>query len=214
MSRTQVPSSIRLALATTNRHKAREIAAILAPFGIEVAVPAALAPVVEDGATFRDNAILKARSAARALGRPAMADDSGIEVDALGGEPGVRSARYAGEGATDAANVEKLLTEVARRGLVDPHAAFVCAAVVAHPDGRVLFEALGRVEGVVRGPPRGANGFGYDPVFHHTGPLHPAPGVRFSDLAPAEKDAVSHRGLAFRMLGAAILAGRGIALGS
>jgi XTP/dITP diphosphohydrolase len=214
MSRTPVPPPIRIALATTNLHKVREIEAILAPYGIAVTVPPSLPAVVEDGLTFRDNAILKARSAARVLGRPAMADDSGIAVEALGGEPGVRSARYAGEGATDAANTAKLLAELARRGIVDPKAAFVCAAVVADADGRVLFEAEARIEGVVRGPPRGTNGFGYDPVFHHTGPQHPAPGVRFSELSPAEKDAVSHRGRAFRALGAAIRAAGGPALGS
>ncbi len=206
MNRTQVPSPVRIALATTNRHKAREIEAILAPFGIVVTVPESLPPVVEDGSTFRDNAILKAHSAARALGRPAMADDSGIEVEALGGEPGVQSARFAGADATDAANTTKLLDEIARRGLVDPKAAFVCSAVVVGPDGNVLVEGTGRVEGVVRGPPRGTHGFGYDPIFHHVGPLHPAPGVRFSDLTPPEKDAVSHRGLAFRALGQEIRA--------
>lgn len=206
MSRTQVPSSIRIALATTNRHKAREIEAILAPYGVTVTVPEALPGVEENGTTFRDNALLKARSAARALGRPAMADDSGIEVEALGGEPGVYSARYAGLHATDAENTAKLLAEVARRRLVDPKAAFVCSAVLVGTTGQVLAEAIGRVEGVVQGPPRGTNGFGYDPIFHHTGPRHPSPGVRFSDLSSAEKDAVSHRGLAFRALGEAIRA--------
>lgn len=206
MSRNAVPSPIRIALATTNRHKAREIEAILAPYGVEVAVPASLPAVIEDGATFRDNAIRKAVSAAHALGRPAMADDSGIEVEALCGEPGVRSARYAGEHATDAENTARLLAELALRGLIDPKAAFVCAAVIVDANGAVLFEASGRVEGVVRGPPGGTNGFGYDPVFHYTGPRHPAPGVRFSELAPAEKDALSHRGQAFRALGQEIRA--------
>jgi XTP/dITP diphosphohydrolase len=205
VSRTPVPSPIRIALATTNAHKGREIVAILAPYGIEVTIPPSLPPVVEDGVTFRDNAVLKAASAARVLGAPAMADDSGLAVEALGGAPGVRSARYAGEAATDAANTAKLLDELRRRGLVDPLAAFVCAAVVVDPTGRVLFEAEGRVEGVVRGPPRGTNGFGYDPVFHHVGPLHPAPGVRFSEMTPSSKDAISHRGHAFRALGAALV---------
>jgi XTP/dITP diphosphohydrolase len=197
---------LRLVLATTNRHKAREIAAILAPSGIEVEVPATLPPVVEDGATFAENAYVKAASAARATGRTAVADDSGLEVAALGGAPGVHSARYAGDGATDEANTAKLLAEVARRGLVDPAAAFVCHAVAVAPDGAVVARAEARVEGVVRGPPRGRHGFGYDPVFHHTSPRHPAPGVRFADLEPAEKDAVSHRGQAFRALAAALRA--------
>jgi len=211
---TRAPSPIRVALATTNRHKAREIAAILAPLGVEVEVPASLPAVVEDGATFRANAFKKAASAARALGRAALADDSGITVPALDGEPGIRSARYAGEGASDAANTAKLLAEIARRGLVDPPAAFVCAAVLVAPSGEVLAQAEARVDGFVRGPARGTNGFGYDPVFHHVGPAHPAPGVRFADLSPAQKDAVSHRGAAFRALGKAVRALPRAALGA
>jgi len=195
---------MRVVLATTNRHKAREIAAILAPFGLEVDVPEALPPVVEDGDTFAQNAYLKAASAARATGRPALADDSGIVVPALGGAPGVFSARYAGPDATDAMNTARLVAEVAAHGLVDPPAAFVCHAVLVAPDGAVIARAEARIEGVVRGPPRGTNGFGYDPVFQYTGPLHPPPGVRFSDLTPAQKDAISHRGQAFRALAAAV----------
>ena len=211
---TRAPPPIRVILATTNRHKAREIAAILAPFGVEVEVPTALPPVVEDGATFHENAVKKAASAARARGRAAIADDSGITLPALDGAPGIYSARYAGEGAGDAANTARLLAEVARRGLVDPPAAFVCAAVLVSPSGRVLAAAEGRIDGVVRGPPRSTNGFGYDPVFHHTGPAHPPPGVRFSELSPADKDAVSHRGRAFRALGSAIRALGPAALGA
>ena len=199
------PSRPRLVLATTNRHKAREIAAILSPLGIDVDVPASLPPVEEDGATFLENATKKAASAAAATGRRAIADDSGIVVAALGGAPGVRSARYAGPAARDEENVAKLLAECAAHGLVDPVAAFVCAAVCCDPSGAVVAAAEGRVEGVVRGPPRGRFGFGYDPVFHHAGPAHPAPGVRFADLAPAQKDAISHRGLAFRALAALLL---------
>jgi XTP/dITP diphosphohydrolase len=197
----------RVVLATTNRHKAREIAAILAPFGVEVEVPATLPPVAEDGETFAENAYLKAASAARATGRPALADDSGIAVESLAGEPGVRSARYAGDGASDAANTAKLLAEVAARGLTDPRAAFVCHAVLVAPDGTVLARAEERVEGVVRGPPRGTHGFGYDPVFHFVGPGAPPPGCRFAELSPAAKDAVSHRGRAFRALGRALARG-------
>lgn len=195
---------MKLLLATTNRHKAREIAAILAPFGIEVEVPATLPAVVEDGATFAANAYKKAASAARTTGRPAAADDSGIEVPALGGAPGVHSARYAGDDATDAANTAKLLDEIARRGLIDPAAAFVCHAIVVTPDGAVVAQAEARVEGVVRGPPQGRHGFGYDPVFHQVSDRFPPPGVRFADLLPGEKDAVSHRGQAFRALAQAL----------
>jgi XTP/dITP diphosphohydrolase len=194
----------RIVLATTNRHKAREIAAILAPYGLAVEVPPRLAPVVEDGATFAENAYKKALSAARVAGRPALADDSGLAVAALGGAPGVHSARYAGPGATDEANTARLLAELAARDLVDPAAAFVCHAVLVSPAGEVLARAEARVEGVVRGPPRGANGFGYDPVFHYVGPAHPAPGLRFAELTSADKDALSHRGQAFRALAAAL----------
>jgi XTP/dITP diphosphohydrolase len=198
-----VPAAPRsLLLATTNAHKAREIAAILRPFGFEVEAPRALPEVVEDGETFLENAVKKAAAAADALGRPVLADDSGLVVGALGGEPGVRSARYAGPHATDEQNNARLIAELARRGLLDPPATFVCAAVLVAPGRRVLASAEGRVEGVIRVPPRGANGFGYDPLFHHVGPEHPAPGVRFGELSPAEKDAVSHRGRAFRALGA------------
>lgn len=191
-------------LATTNRHKAREIAAILAPEGLVAEVPASLPPVVEDGETFADNALKKARSAARATGRPAIADDSGLVVAALSGAPGVRSARYAGDDATDEDNTRRLLAELARAGLVDPDAHFVCHAVAVGPDGAVLAREEARVHGVVRGPPRGAHGFGYDPVFHHACPRHPPPGARFAELPPAEKDLCSHRGAAFRALASAL----------
>lgn len=197
---TPVPPPIRIALATTNRHKVREIAEILAPFGLEVHVPASLPEVDETGDSFEANAVLKAASAAAHLGRPALADDSGIVVDALGGAPGIHSARYAGPGADDEANRVKLLAEVARRGLVDPAAAFVCAAVVVGADGRLLGKAVGRVEGFVRGPARGTNGFGYDPIFHHVSARHPAPGLRFAELTDAQKHAISHRGVALRAL--------------
>lgn len=197
---TQVPPGIRIALATTNRHKAREVAEILRPFGIEIDVPESLPTVVETGITFEENAILKAASAAATLGRPALAEDSGIVVEALDGAPGIYSARYAGPGADDLANRTKLLDEIAKRRLVDPKAAFVCAAVVVDPSGKVRFEATGRVEGVVRGPARGTHGFGYDPIFHHVSARHPAPGVRFSELSAEEKNEISHRGIALRAL--------------
>ena len=193
-------------LATTNAHKAREIGAILTRYGIEVSVPSHLEAVEETGATFVENARLKAVAAARSARRPALADDSGISVEALGGEPGVRSARYAGENATDGDNNAKLLAAITSKGLVDPKAAFICCAVLAGADGRILAESIGRVEGVLRGPPRGSNGFGYDPLFHYTDREHPAPGVRFAELSAADKDLISHRGRAFRSMAAKILA--------
>lgn len=187
--------SRRLALATTNRHKAEEIRAILAPHGIEVDVPDALPSVEETGATFRDNAILKARSAARHLGVPALADDSGLVVEVLGGAPGVHSARFSGPDATTETNNRLLVERLAALGARDPAAAFVCVAVVVDPDGAVVAEAEGRVEGVIRWPATGRGGFGYDPLFHH-----PPSGRRLSELSPAQKNAVSHRGRALRAL--------------
>jgi XTP/dITP diphosphohydrolase len=189
----------RFALATTNRHKAAEIAAILRPHGIDVFVPAGLPPVEEDGETFGENAERKARSAARHLGVPALAEDSGLVVPALGGEPGVRSARYAGPGATDRENNERLVERLEEAGAREPAAAFVCHAVLALPDGTVLARAEARVEGVLRWPPRGEHGFGYDPLFHH-----PPSGRRLSELLPEEKNEVSHRGRAIRALAEAL----------
>jgi XTP/dITP diphosphohydrolase len=189
----------RIRLATTNRHKAAEIAEILAPLGFEVALAASLPEVDETGETFAENARLKARSAAAFLGEPALADDSGLVVPALGGVPGVRSARYAGPRATDMANNARLVAELVAQRLVDPPAAFVCVAVVAAPGGEILAEAEGRVEGVLRWPARGSGGFGYDPLFHH-----PPSGRRLSELSPEEKNAVSHRGQAVRRVARAL----------
>jgi XTP/dITP diphosphohydrolase len=184
---------MRLFVATTNAHKAEEIRGILEPFGIDVERPARLAPVLEDGETFAANAEKKAVAAARDLGAPALADDSGLVVPLLGGEPGVRSARYAGPGATDAANNALLIRRLEALGAREPEAAFVCHVVVAAPDGRLLARAEARVRGVLRGPAVGTGGFGYDPLF-----LHPETGKRFSELDAAEKNRVSHRGNAVR----------------
>ena len=185
----------RLALATTNRHKAGEIAAILKPWGIAVEVPESLPHVEETGDTFAENAALKARSAARHLGLPALADDSGLVVEVLGGEPGVHSARYSGPGADAASNNAQLVQRLQALGIEDPRAAFVCHTVVAAPDGRILAQAEGRVEGKIRWPATGAGGFGYDPLFHH-----PPSDRRMSELTPKEKNAISHRGRALTLL--------------
>jgi XTP/dITP diphosphohydrolase len=190
----------RLALATTNRHKASEVAGVLAPHGIEVFVPPGLPPVEEDGATFAENAEKKARSAALHLRAPALAEDSGLVVPSLGGEPGVRSARYAGPRATDAENNARLVERLEAIGAEEPEASFVCHVVLALADGTVLARAEGRVDGVLRWPPRGAGGFGYDPLFHH-----PPSGRRLSELTPEEKSAVSHRGAALRALARALV---------
>ena len=183
------------ALATTNQHKAREIAEILAPLGIGIEVPESLPDVVEDGDTYAANARKKAASAAAFLGRPVLADDSGLEVPALGGAPGVRSARYAGADATADDNNQLLVESLERLGLKDPAAMFVCHATIVAPDGNVVVEAEGRVGGILRWPAQGREGFGYDPLFHH-GPSD----CRFSELSAEAKNATSHRGRALRAL--------------
>ncbi len=190
----------RLVFATTNPHKLDEARGILGPLGTEVAPPPRpLPPVEEDGATFAENALKKARSAAAALGQAVLAEDSGLVVPALGGEPGVLSARYAGRQGDDAANNARLVARAREAGLVDPPCAFVCSAVVVGPTGEVLARAEGRVEGLLRWPGKGAHGFGYDPLFHH-----PPSGRRLAELGPGEKHAVSHRGQALRALARAL----------
>lgn len=180
----------RLVFATTNRGKLREVGAILRPLGVEVVGIDAVAPgwtVVEDGATFAENARLKARDLAQRGGLPVLADDSGLEVDALGGRPGVRSARYAGEQATDAENVVLLLHELADVPDGARGAAFRCALALAWPDGRIV-EADGRCAGSIARSPRGSGGFGYDPVF-----VDPASGRTFGELPAEAKNDFSHR---------------------
>jgi XTP/dITP diphosphohydrolase len=180
----------RLVFATTNPGKLREVAEILAVDGVEVVGVGDVAPgwqVVEDGATFAANARIKARDLAGRTGLPALGDDSGLEVDALGGRPGVRSARYAGEHATDAENVARLLAEL--RDVPDDArtAAFRCALALAWPEG-TLIEAEGRCAGRIACVPRGSGGFGYDPVF-----VDPASGLTFGELPAETKNACSHR---------------------
>ena len=202
---------MRLVLASANPDKAREIASLLGSAATDLQLlprPPGVADVVEDGATLRDNARLKARALAAATGEPAVADDTGLEVDALAGAPGVFSARYAGEGATYADNVAKLLRELDRVGArgADRRARFRTVALVAWPDGAEL-AAEGAVEGVIADEPRGAAGFGYDPVFVPLGPG--TDGRTFAELSSEEKDAVSHRGRAFRALATHLAAVQG-----
>jgi len=193
----------RVVVATANTHKLAEIARLVdaAALGVTL-VPMAELGVpspVEDGATFAENALIKARACAKATGLPAIADDSGITVDALGGAPGVRSARFAGEDADDAANNLLLLVSLAAAGADTPaarRAAFVCAAALALPDGTGHVE-LGRMEGHVVDGPRGAQGFGYDPLFVADVTTD---GRTNGELPPAEKDAISHRAAAFAAL--------------
>ncbi len=182
---------MRLVLATRNSHKAREFAALLAPHEV-VALPDGVELPPEVGDTFAANALPKARAAAAATGSPAIADDSGIEADALGGAPGVRSARYAGEGATDEQNLAKLLAEAPAGSPL----AYVCALAYVDPAGdEQVFE--GRCTGRLAEAPRGEGGFGYDPAFL---PDDVPDGRTMAELAPAEKDAISHRGRAARAL--------------
>ena len=194
---------MRILIATQNQKKRRELELLLAPLGVEIVMPAdvgGLPPVDEDQPTFALNAAKKAVSAARASGEWALADDSGLEVDALGGAPGVRSARYAGVPAVDARNNAMLLRELAgvpeeRRG-----ARFVCALALARPDGTLALEVSGEARGRILDAPRGDGDFGYDPLFLFTEPGFQETGCGFAELTSAEKSAVSHRGRALRAL--------------
>ncbi|MGH9279808.1 MAG: RdgB/HAM1 family non-canonical purine NTP pyrophosphatase [Acidimicrobiales bacterium] len=178
-------------LATANPDKAREIAGLL-PWEV-VPRPAHVGDVDETADTLEGNARLKARAIAAATGEPAVADDTGLEVDALGGRPGVWSARYAGEDATYTDNVAKLLEELA--GVDDRRARFRTVALLAFPDGREVV-AEGAVNGVIAEAPRGDAGFGYDPVFIPDG----SGGRTYAEMSLDDKQAISHRGRAFRAL--------------
>jgi len=182
---------VKLVLATRNAHKLRELATLLTPHEI-VALPAAVVLPPETAATFAGNALEKARAAARATGLATIADDSGIEARALGGAPGVRSARYAGEDATDRENLAKLLREAPAGSPL----AYVCALAYVDAEGREQL-VEGRCTGTLDPEPRGDGGFGYDPVFL---PDDIADGRTMAELDPAEKDAISHRGRAARRL--------------
>jgi len=198
----------RFVLATGNPGKAREIAALLAPAGVTIVSQAefGIAPAEETGATFIENAILKARHAAAGSGLPAIADDSGLVVDALGGAPGIRSARYAGDGG-DAANVRRLLAALDGVPPDRRTARFVCIAVLLnHPADPLPLVCEGRWEGTVAATPRGERGFGYDPVFIPRDELRSA-----AELDPEEKNRLSHRGNAFRQLLALFRAEAGLA---
>jgi XTP/dITP diphosphohydrolase len=181
---------VELVLSSRNPHKLREFEALLAPHRL-VPLPRDVDLPPETGETFRENAAVKARAAAEATSMPAVADDSGIAAAALGGQPGVRSARYAGENATDEQNLAKLLREVPAE---DRRVAYVCALAYATPGGDVHV-VEGRCEGVLTDEPRGDGGFGYDPAFV---PADRDDGRTMSELSQEEKDAISHRGRAAR----------------
>lgn len=186
---------MRLVLATRNAHKVAELGALLSEHEL-VALPQALESPEETGVTFAENALIKARAAAEALGVPVIADDSGIEVDALGGAPGVRSARFAGPEATDAENLRKLLQEAPAGGAL----AYVCVIAFVDPGGAGAAEEWwveGRCTGTLDPHPRGANGFGYDPAFLPDEVVDlDRPGRTMAELSLGEKAAISHRGRA------------------
>lgn len=182
-----------LVLATRNSGKVKEFQRILRDFPVEIRCLNDFGPlpeVEEDGKTFDDNAYKKAHFTAKVLGLPAIADDSGLVVEALDGAPGVRSARYAGENATDSDNIAKLLKEMA--GKTDRRAAFECVLSIAVPSGPALTYE-GRCEGEITDSPRGEKGFGYDPVF-----FYPPYGRTFAEISIEEKNKVSHRGRALQ----------------
>jgi XTP/dITP diphosphohydrolase len=183
----------RVLLATKNAGKVRELARILAPWGLELE-GVTYDPGPETGASFAENALAKAREGVAHTGLPTVADDSGLTVEALNGMPGIFSARWVGRHGDDQANLDLLLGQLAdvpdeRRG-----GAFVCAAAYALPDGRCDV-VLGEMRGTIIREARGTNGFGYDPVFVPVGYT-----VTSAELDPDEKDAISHRGQAFRAL--------------
>ena len=186
-----------LVLATRNPHKVREISALLSDTGIDVLsfhdLPD-LPDVEEDGETLEENAIKKAEAVVRATDLPALADDTGLEVDALGGAPGVHSARYAGSPRDDTANNRRLVRELAGVPLERRTARFRCAMAFVR-DGVVVLETEGSVAGVILDQPRGASGFGYDPHF-----LIPDLGRTAAELPPDQKNALSHRGQALRAM--------------
>jgi XTP/dITP diphosphohydrolase len=187
-----------IVLASRNRAKLAELRRILAELDVELlaADDVGLPDVNETGGTFTANALLKARAAAAHTGLPGLADDSGLVVDALGGEPGVRSARFAGEHGDDAANLRLVLDRM--RCVADRRARFVCVAALVAPDGREWVEE-GVVEGTITDAPRGGRGFGYDPIFQPLGDTRTT-----AELEPPEKDAISHRGAAFRAIRRAV----------
>lgn len=193
-----MPFPPRIALATKNPHKLRELARISRDWPVEwwtVENHAGPWPDVEEPHdTYLDNALEKARAVSSALGVPALADDSGIEVDGLDGEPGPRSARYAGEDATDAENLDRLLVAIARFLPQHKTARYRCVAAIAWPRGPEM-HAEGVCEGILIGDPRGTGGFGYDPAFVPEGETR-----TMAELSDEEKDRISHRGRALRAL--------------
>ncbi len=184
-------------IASNNQKKVAELSRILKPLGIYVKTAAELGTtldeVEETGESFKENAELKAEAACKKTGLPAIADDSGLVVDALDGRPGIYSARYAGENATDEDKINKLLSELRDSNSDDRTAHFECVICCCFPSGEKLF-AFGSCDGTIGYAPRGTDGFGYDPIFFIDG------NKTFAELTDTQKDAVSHRGRALREL--------------
>ena len=193
-----------MVFATRNRGKLRELVPLFEELalGLELVTIDEVAPdteLREDAMTFEENALAKARQAAAATGLPALADDSGLEVDALGGAPGVHSARYAGVGATDAANNAKLLEALREVPPERRTARYRCVAAFVDPTRALELTRAGACEGALLAAPRGAGGFGYDPLF-----VVPGRGVTMAEIALDEKNRLSHRAAAFRALAVAL----------
>ncbi len=196
-----VPFDARLAFATHNPHKAAEVRAILEgslpgfrPENLVTSGEIDAPEPVEDGVSFEENALIKARALAASTGLLALADDSGISVDVMGGAPGIFSARWAGRHGDDQANLDLLLDQLSSVRPEHRGAAFVCAAAAAHPDGREVVTTA-RLKGTIVAAAKGENGFGYDPIFLADGET-----VTNGELEPEVKNAISHRGQAFRAL--------------
>ncbi|MDQ7787315.1 MAG: XTP/dITP diphosphatase [Thermodesulfovibrionales bacterium] len=186
-----------IVLATRNRKKVEEIRRITEGTGIKILTMddfPGCPETEEDGDTFEENAVKKAVAVAKYTGKTALADDSGLEVDALGGEPGTRSARYSGEGADDKRNVGKLLNEMRAFHEGERGGRFVCCIALASPDGTIR-TFFGHAEGAIGNVPKGFRGFGYDPVFYPRGFLQ-----TFGEMSNEGKDALSHRGKALEKL--------------
>lgn len=184
-------------IASNNEKKIKELDRILSPLDIYAKTAAQLGKeldeVEETGTTFEENAELKAKAACEKTGFPAIADDSGLVVDVLDGRPGIMSARYAGEGATDAEKINKLLVEMMNTGSSNRNAHFECVICCYFPNGEKIF-AHGRCDGTIGYAPRGKNGFGYDPIFFVEG------NKTFAELSDNQKDVISHRGRALKEL--------------
>jgi XTP/dITP diphosphohydrolase len=191
----------KLVIASGNAGKVREFSALLADLGLEMQPQPEGLEVEETGATFAENARLKAIAVAQATGEWALADDSGLSVDALGGAPGVHSARYAD---SDSSRIARLLQELeqaqATAGTPNRQAHFAAALALADPNGRIQLEVEGRCQGLILETPRGTDGFGYDPVF-----LVPEVGLTFAEMDGALKGQIGHRGQAFAQLAPALL---------